>query len=88
MRSLDLEPFEYADSKDRVDAIVGALVGGVIFVPLTQWLIARCGWRGAFGWLGVIVLVAAVPPVAKLSGSFHTSQYLTRPAAWRTTFET
>ncbi|HSP95972.1 MAG TPA: MFS transporter [Candidatus Dormibacteraeota bacterium] len=45
-------------------ATAGISMGGVIFVPLTQWLIARCGWRGAFGWLGVIVLVAAVPPVA------------------------
>jgi MFS family permease len=42
----------------------GISMGGVIFVPLTQWLIERGGWRGAFTWLGVIVLLAAVPPVA------------------------
>ena len=47
-------------------ATAGISMGGVIFVPLTEWLIARHGWRGAFGWLGVIVLVAAVPPVALL----------------------
>lgn len=45
-------------------ATAGISMGGVIFVPLTQWLIAGYGWRGAFGWLGVIVLAAAVPPVA------------------------
>jgi MFS family permease len=45
-------------------ATAGISMGGVIFVPLTQWLIAHWGWRGAFGWLGVIILVAAVPPVA------------------------
>ncbi|MBX3028131.1 MFS transporter [bacterium] len=45
-------------------ATAGISMGGVIFVPLTEWLIAHGGWRGAFGWLGVIVLVAAVPPVA------------------------
>lgn len=47
-------------------ATAGISMGGVIFVPLTQWLIARWGWRDAFGWLGAIVLVAAVPPVALL----------------------
>ena len=45
-------------------ATAGISMGGVDFVPLTQWLIAHQGWRGAFGWLGLIVLVAAVPPVA------------------------
>lgn len=47
-------------------ATAGISMGGVIFVPLTQWLIARRGWRDAFGWLGAIVLLAAVPPVALL----------------------
>lgn len=47
-------------------ATAGISMGGVIFVPLTEWLIARRGWRGAFAWLGAIVLVAAVPPVALL----------------------
>ncbi|MFN8641394.1 MAG: MFS transporter [Candidatus Binatia bacterium] len=45
-------------------ATAGISMGGVIFVPVTEWLIARVGWRGAFAWLGAIVLVAAVPPVA------------------------
>ena len=45
-------------------ATAGISMGGVIFVPLTQWLIEHQGWRGAFGWLGLIVLLAAVPPVA------------------------
>jgi MFS family permease len=47
-------------------ATAGISMGGVIFVPLTEWLLARSGWRGAFAWLGVIVLAAAVPPVALL----------------------
>lgn len=45
-------------------ATAGISMGGVIFVPLTQWLIAHHGWRGAFAWLAVIVLGAALPPVA------------------------
>lgn len=45
-------------------ATAGISMGGVVFVPLTEWLIARGGWRGAFAWLAVIVVLAAVPPVA------------------------
>lgn len=45
-------------------ATAGISMGGVVFVPLTQWLIERGGWRNAFMWLAVIVLAAAVPPVA------------------------
>ena len=47
-------------------ATAGISMGGVIFVPLTQWLIARLGWRAAFAWLAVLILVVAVPPVALL----------------------
>ena len=42
----------------------GISMGGVIFVPLTQFLIDRYGWRNAFAALGVFILVVAVPPVA------------------------
>lgn len=42
----------------------GLSMGGVIFVPLTQYLIDHYGWRNAFGTLGLLVLVVAVPPVA------------------------
>lgn len=42
----------------------GISMGGVVFVPLTQFLIDHYGWRDAFGLLGVFVLVVAVPPVA------------------------
>lgn len=45
-------------------ATAGISMGGVIFVPLTQWLIEHLGWRAAFGWLGVLILAIAVPPVA------------------------
>jgi MFS family permease len=42
----------------------GISMGGVIFVPLTQFLIDRYGWRDAFAALGALILVVAVPPVA------------------------
>ncbi len=42
----------------------GISMGGVIFVPLTQVLIARYGWRQAFALLGLCILGGAVPPVA------------------------
>ena len=42
----------------------GISMGGVIFVPLTQFLIDHYGWRNAFTALGVFILVVAVPPVA------------------------
>jgi MFS family permease len=42
----------------------GISMGGVIFVPLTQFLIDRFGWRNAFGVLGLFILAVAVPPVA------------------------
>ena len=42
----------------------GISMGGVVFVPLTQFLIDRYGWRDAVGLLGLFVLLATVPPVA------------------------
>lgn len=42
----------------------GISMGGVIFVPLTQLLINRFGWRNAFGLLGLFILGVAIPPVA------------------------
>jgi MFS family permease len=42
----------------------GISMGGVIFVPLTQFLIERFGWREAFVTLAVVVLGAGIPPVA------------------------
>jgi len=42
----------------------GISMGGVIFVPLTQWLIGHLGWRAAFTVLGVVIAVIALPPVA------------------------
>jgi MFS family permease len=45
-------------------ATAGISMGGVIFVPLTQWLIDRFGWRTAFGWLACLIVAMAVPPVA------------------------
>lgn len=42
----------------------GISMGGVIFVPLTQWLTERYGWRDAVGWLAVLIVVVVLPPVA------------------------
>jgi MFS family permease len=42
----------------------GISMGGVVFVPLTQLLIERVGWRQAFGVLAALVVAAGVPPVA------------------------
>ena len=42
----------------------GISMGGVVFVPLTQFLIDHYGWRDALGLLGLFVLLATVPPVA------------------------
>ncbi len=45
-------------------ATAGISMGGVIFVPLTQWLIDHLGWRHSFVALAVIVAVTGLPPVA------------------------
>ncbi len=42
----------------------GISMGGVVFVPLTQFFIDHYGWRNAFALLGVFVVAVAVPPVA------------------------
>jgi MFS family permease len=42
----------------------GISMGGVIFVPLTQLLIERVGWRQTFLVLATLVVAAGVPPVA------------------------
>ena len=42
----------------------GISMGGVVFVPLTQFLIDQFGWRDAFAVLGLLILAVAVPPVA------------------------
>lgn len=42
----------------------GISMGGVIFVPLTQYLIEQFGWRGAMGILAVFIPATVIPPVA------------------------
>ncbi|MGH7820788.1 MAG: MFS transporter, partial [Candidatus Binatia bacterium] len=42
----------------------GISMGGVIFVPLTQFLIDRVGWRGAFLGIAMLVVLVGVPPIA------------------------
>jgi sugar phosphate permease len=42
----------------------GISMGGVICVPLTQFLIERCGWREAFLLLAAVVVGAGIPRVA------------------------
>ena len=45
-------------------ATAGISMGGVVFVPLSQLLINRLGWRQAFVALGCIVLAVGLIPVA------------------------
>lgn len=45
-------------------ATAGISMGGVVFVPLTQFLINSFGWRTAFAVLGALVVALVVPPVA------------------------
>ncbi len=47
-------------------ATAGISMGGVLFVPLSQFLIDAFGWRQAFVVLGLIVIVVGLPPVALL----------------------
>jgi cyanate permease len=39
-------------------------MGGVLFVPFTQLLIDRLGWRAAFVGLALAVILLGIPPVA------------------------
>ena len=45
-------------------AATGLGVGGVIFLPVTQWLIDWLGWRGAWVVLAIIFMSLAVPVAA------------------------
>ena len=45
-------------------ATAGISMGGVVFVPLSQTLIAHLGWRRAIATLGAIVLVVGLPAIA------------------------
>jgi MFS family permease len=42
-------------------ADVGNPLGGVLFLPLTQWLIASIGWRATFRFLGVVFFLLVGP---------------------------
>jgi MFS family permease len=45
-------------------ATAGISMGGVVFVPLTQELTARIGWRGAALTIAALIVAIGVPPVA------------------------
>jgi MFS family permease len=45
-------------------ATAGISFGGIVFAPLSQYLIDHVGWRTAYEVLGTLVLVLVVPPVA------------------------
>jgi MFS family permease len=45
-------------------ATAGISFGGIVFAPLSQWLIDHVGWRTAYAVLGTLVLLVVVPPVA------------------------
>jgi len=42
-------------------ATLGTTVGGMVMAPIVGWLIATQGWRAAWGYMGVGVLVIMVP---------------------------
>lgn len=44
-------------------ATAGISFGGIVFAPLSQYLIDRVGWRTAYEVLGTLVLILVVPPV-------------------------
>ena len=52
--------------RGRALALAGAGlgIGGIVFLPVTQWLIDACGWRGAWRILALFVLVILVPAAA------------------------
>jgi MFS family permease len=45
-------------------ATAGISFGGIVFAPLSQYLIDHVGWRAACAVLGTLVIVLVVPPVA------------------------
>jgi MFS family permease len=45
-------------------ATAGISFGGIVFAPLSQYLIDHVGWRTAYAVLGSLVVVLVVPPVA------------------------
>jgi MFS family permease len=45
-------------------ATAGISFGGIVFAPLSQYLIDHIGWRAAYEVLGTLVIVLVVPPVA------------------------
>lgn len=42
-------------------ALIGAALGGLIFTPLTAWLVETLGWQLSFAILGTIVWVVLLP---------------------------
>lgn len=42
-------------------ATAGLGIGGIIFLPVTQWLIDQYGWRGAWQLLALVFLAIALP---------------------------
>jgi MFS family permease len=45
-------------------ATAGISMGGVVFVPLSHWLIEHVGWRRAFVALGATVIATGLAPIA------------------------
>ncbi len=52
--------------RGRALALAGAGlgIGGIVFLPVTQWLIDAYGWRGTWRILALIFLVISVPAAA------------------------
>jgi len=49
--------------------VAGGSIGGVIWPPLTQWLISSYDWRQAYATLGIITLIVVIPTAQFLKHS-------------------
>ena len=56
----------FVQKRGRALALAGAGLGmgGIVFMPVTQWLIDSYGWRGAWQILALIFVVLSVPASA------------------------
>src|SRR6185503_4655192 len=53
--------FDKSRGKAMGFAYVGIGIGGAVVPLLSQWLAPQFGWRGALRWLGILMIVLALP---------------------------
>ena len=56
----------FVQKRGRALALAGAGlgIGGIVIMPVTQWLIDACGWRGTWRILALIFVIISVPASA------------------------